>query len=862
MIKENYNPHEIEPQVQQDWDKEKVFRAVVDHNKEKFYCLSMFPYPSGRLHMGHVRNYTIGDVISRYQRMLGKNVLQPMGWDAFGLPAENAAIKHQVAPAKWTKENIAYMKDQLKSLGFGYDWDRELATCDPEYYRWEQWFFTKLIDKGMAYKKVSAVNWCPNDKTVLANEQVIDGCCWRCDGPVVRKEIPQWFIKITAYAEELLNDLDQLEGWPDQVKAMQRNWIGKSRGVQLRFGLQDRDDNLEVYTTRPDTLLGVSYVAVAASHPLAKEAATNNAELTAFLEECAKAGTAEADLAVAEKKGMATGLYAVHPLTGDTVPVWVANFVLMEYGTGAVMSVPAHDQRDFEFAQKYGLPINQVIAPDTSKSADEAADISKEAYTEHGILVNSGEFDGLDFDAAFEAIAAKLESLGLGEIKVNYRLRDWGVSRQRYWGAPIPVIRTADGESVAAPEEMLPIILPTDVVMDGVNSPIKNNPEFENIEFNGEAAFRETDTFDTFMESSWYYARYCSAQDNTQMLDPKEANYWLPVDQYVGGIEHAILHLLYARFFHKLLRDAGLVDSDEPFKNLLTQGMVLAESYFYANDNGSKEWVSPDEVTIERNDKGRITSAIRTADGQVLEAVGMSKMSKSKNNGVDPQEAIASYGADTVRLYTMFAAPPEQTLEWSDAGVQGALRFLQRVWRFSHELLQHAEHGDLSSLNKEEKDARRKTHETIAKVSDDIGRRYHFNTAIAAIMELLNTLQKLDFNSSSSRAVIYESLDAVIRMLSPITPHISQALWQAFGNEGYVINAPWPQVDNSALVRDSIEIVVQVNGKLRAKLEVAVDISKEDLEAEALAAVSNYLTDLTVNKVIVVPKKLVSIVAK
>lgn len=857
MITENYNPHEIEPQVQKTWEQEQVFRAVVDHNKEKFYCLSMFPYPSGRLHMGHVRNYTIGDVISRYQRMLGKNVMQPMGWDAFGLPAENAAIKNKTAPAKWTKENIAYMKNQLKSLGFGYDWDRELATCDPEYYRWEQWFFTKLIDKGMAYKKVSAVNWCPNDQTVLANEQVIDGCCWRCDGPIVRKEIPQWFIRITDYAEELLNDLDKLEGWPDQVKAMQRNWIGKSKGVQLRFGLQGRDDQLEVYTTRPDTLMGVSYVAVAAGHPLAKEAAQNNPELATFLEECAKAGTAEADLAVAEKKGMATDLLAVHPLTGKTVPIWVANFVLMEYGTGAVMAVPAHDQRDFEFAQKYDLPINQVIAP----ANNETIDLSKEAFTEHGQLVNSGEFDGLEFDAAFTAIANKLEALGLGEIKVNYRLRDWGVSRQRYWGAPIPVIRTADGDTVAAPEEMLPVLLPTDVVMDGVNSPIKNNPEFENIEFNGEPAFRETDTFDTFMESSWYYARYCSAQDNTQMLDPKEANYWLPVDQYVGGIEHAILHLLYARFFHKLLRDAGLVDSDEPFKNLLTQGMVLAESYFYTNENGSKEWVSPSEVAIERDEKGRVISAKRTSDGQVLESVGMSKMSKSKNNGVDPQEAIASYGADTVRLYTMFASPPEQTLEWSDAGVQGAQRFLQRIWRLSHELLQHQDQGDLSSLTKEEKDARRKTHETIAKVSDDIGRRYHFNTAIAAIMELLNTLQKLDFNSSSSRAVLRESLDAIIRMLSPITPHISQVLWQAFGNEGQVVNASWPEVDSSALVRDSIEIVVQVNGKLRAKVEVAADISKEDLEAEALAAVTNHTADKTVRKVIVVPNKLVNIVA-
>lgn len=856
-MQDTYTPHEIEPAIQKRWDNEQVFRATVDTNKEKFYCLSMFPYPSGRLHMGHVRNYSIGDVISRYQRMQGKNVLQPMGWDAFGLPAENAAIKHKTAPAKWTKENIAYMKGQLKSLGFGYDWEREVATCDPEYYRWEQWFFTTLIEKGLAYKKVAAVNWCPNDQTVLANEQVIEGCCWRCDGPVVRKEIPQWFIKITAYAEELLNDLDQLEGWPDQVKAMQRNWIGKSRGVQLRFSLKNRSDDLEVYTTRPDTLMGVSYVAVAAGHPLAKEAATHNPFLAAFLEECKKSGTAEADLATAEKKGMATGFTAIHPLTGKEIPVWVANFVLMEYGTGAVMAVPAHDQRDFEFAQKYSLPISQVIAP----AKGETIDLTQAAFTEYGTLVNSGEFNGLGFEQAFDAIAAKLNSLGKGEIKTNYRLRDWGVSRQRYWGAPIPVIRTQDGDIQAAPAELLPVILPTEVVMDGINSPIKNNPEFENASLNGVSVFRETDTFDTFMESSWYYARYCSPKSTEHMVDPKEGNYWLPVDQYIGGIEHAILHLLYARFFHKLLRDAGLVQSDEPFKNLLTQGMVLAEAFYYTNDNGAKEWVNPLEVSVERDEKGRVIAAKRNADGQAVIAAGMSKMSKSKNNGIDPQDAIAQYGADIVRLYTMFAAPPEQTLEWLDSGVQGAQRFLQRLWRLSYDLLQQKDRGSLADLNKDEKDAYRKVHETIAKVSDDIGRRYHFNTAIAAVMELMNSLHKLELSREGGRAVIAEGLDAVIRMLSPITPHITQVLWEAFGHSGFVVDATWPQVNQQALVRDSIEIVVQVNGKLRGKIEVPADTNKEAIEALAQAAVAKSLEGLTIRKVIVVPGKLVNIVA-
>ena len=857
-MQETYQPQTIETAVQQHWEKNQVFKAVVDDSKEKFYCLSMFPYPSGRLHMGHVRNYTIGDVISRYQRMQGKNVMQPMGWDAFGLPAENAAIKHQVAPAKWTKENIAYMKGQLKSLGFGYDWDRELATCDPEYYRWEQWFFTQLIDKGLAYKKVSAVNWCPNDQTVLANEQVIDGCCWRCDSEVERKEIPQWFIRITDYADELLNDLDQLD-WPDQVKAMQRNWIGKSRGIQMSFGLKDRADELEIYTTRPDTLMGVSYVAVAAGHPLAREAAESNAELTAFIEECSKSGTAEADMATAEKKGMPTGFTAIHPISGKEVPVWVANFVLMEFGTGAVMAVPAHDQRDWEFASKYGIDIQQVIAP----AAGEEIDLTREAFTEKGTLVNSGDFDGLNFEEAFDAIAARLKADGKGEVKTNYRLRDWGVSRQRYWGAPIPVIRTQDGETVAAPESHQPVILPTDVVMDGVNSPIKNNPEFENIDLDGQPAFRETDTFDTFMESSWYYARYCSPQDDTQMLDPKEANYWLPVDQYIGGIEHAILHLLYARFFHKLLRDAGLVNCDEPFKNLLTQGMVLAEAFYYSNENGAKEWVNPLDVTVERDDKGRVTGAKRTDDGLELHAAGMSKMSKSKNNGVDPQEAIKQYGADTVRLYTMFAAPPEQTLEWSDSGVQGAQRFLQRVWRLSYELNQQADRGELSSLSKDEKDARRKLHETIQKVSDDVGRRYSFNTGIAAIMELINTLQKQDISSTGGRAVVAEGLDAVIRMLSPIAPHMTQALWEAFGHEGLVVDAPWPEVDEKALEKDSILLIVQVNGKVRAKLEAPATAGKDELEAMAMAeeSVQKQIDGKTVRKVIVVPGKLVNIVA-
>ncbi|MEH6348201.1 MAG: leucine--tRNA ligase [Bermanella sp.] len=858
-MQEQYNPQEIESQVQQFWNKNQVFKAVVDSNREKFYCLSMFPYPSGRLHMGHVRNYTIGDVISRYQRMQGKNVMQPMGWDSFGLPAENAAIKHNVAPGKWTDENIDYMKDQLNSLGFGYDWDRELATCKPEYYRWEQWFFTKLVEKDLAYKKVSAVNWCPHDKTVLANEQVIDNCCWRCDTPIERKEIPQWFIRITNYAEELLNDLDQLDEWPEKVKAMQRNWIGKSQGVEMTFEIKGNDNSVDIYTTRPDTLMGVSYLAVAAGHPLAIEAAQGNDALTAFIEECKLGGTAEADIATMEKKGCATGLTAIHPISGKEVPVWVANFVLMGYGTGAVMSVPAHDQRDYEFAKKYDLEINQVIAP----AGKEECDISKAAFTEKGKLINSGEFDGLTSAKAFKAIAYSLTKSGKGKTQTNYRLTDWGVSRQRYWGTPVPIINKANGEQVVVPEEMLPVELPTDVVMDGVNSPIKNNPEFENIEFGGEQAFRETDTFDTFMESSWYYARYCSPQDDTQMINPEEANYWLPVDQYIGGIEHAILHLLYARFFHKLLRDAGLVKGDEPFKSLLCQGMVLADAFSYQNENGGKEWVNPGDVQLDRDEKGRVIKA--SFEDKVLNHEGMIKMSKSKNNGADPQEAIDLYGADVVRLYTMFAAPPEQSLEWSNAGVQGAQKFLQRVWRLAAELVAggEVEALDASKLDDNQKAARRKTHETIQKVSDDISRRNAFNTAIAAIMELTNTLLKLDKSNEQGRAVLKEAVNAMTKMLAPIAPHMCHVLFKELGNDGLILDAPWPEVDESALVRDSITIVVQVNGKMRGKIEMPANIDKDGAieTAKADANVQKFLEGNTVRKEIYVPGKLVNIVA-
>ena len=816
---QHYAPRDIETCAQQFWQDQNSFAAVEDASREKYYCLAMFPYPSGKLHMGHVRNYSIADVISRYQRMLGKNVLQPMGWDAFGLPAENAAVKNKTAPAKWTVENIAYMRDQLKQLGFAYDWKREFATCKSDYYRWEQWFFTRLYEKGMVYKKTSAVNWCPVDETVLANEQVIDGCCWRCDTQVQRKEIPQWFIKITSYADQLLNDLDQLDGWPEQVKTMQRNWIGRSQGVQMRFDLDAPIagmDNFEVYTTRPDTLMGVTYVSLAAEHPISLELAKTNAALAAFIDECRNSSVAEADMATMEKKGMATGINARHPITGEAVQVWVANYVLMDYGTGAVMAVPAHDQRDYEFAKKYDLAINQVIAPENGDTIN----LDDGAFTEKGVLVNSAAFDGLNFDAAFAAISDELVAQGKGQVTTNYRLRDWGVSRQRYWGAPIPIFNLPDGGEIAVPAHKLPILLPEDVEMDGVQSPIKADPEWRKDELDGVAVERETDTFDTFMESSWYYARFTCPDFEDGMLDPDRANYWLPVDQYVGGIEHAILHLLYARFFHKLMRDEGLLDSDEPFKQLLCQGMVLKDG---------------------------------------------SKMSKSKGNTVDPQALIEQYGADTVRLFIMFAAPPEQSLEWSDSAVEGSHRFLKRLWKLA---ATHLEAGPApalipESLSGPQQDLRRKTHETIAKVSDDYGRRLTFNTAIAAVMELVNEISRFQRQSDQCLAVEREAIEATVRLLAPIVPHISHQLWLNLGHSDAVIDATWPQVDESALVRNTIEMAVQVNGKLRATIEVAADADAESIKqmAREQENVQRFLADLTIRKEILVPKKLVNIVA-
>lgn len=860
-MQQHYRPDLIEPAVQQYWAENKVFKAIKDTSKEKYYCLSMFPYPSGRLHMGHVRNYTIGDVVSRYQRMNGKNVLQPIGWDAFGLPAEGAAIKNKTAPAKWTYENIEYMKNQLKMLGFGYDWDREIATCRPEYYKWEQWFFTELYKKGLVYKKTSTVNWCPNDETVLANEQVHEGCCWRCDTPVEQKEIPQWFIKITDYAEQLLGGLDQLPQWPDMVKTMQRNWIGRSEGVEITFDVADTAEKVAVYTTRPDTFYGVSYLGIAAAHPLADLAAEKNPELAEFIREAKNAKVAEADLATMEKKGMATGLFAIHPLTGEKLPIWVANFVLMHYGTGAVMAVPAHDQRDFEFAQKYSLPIKQVIAP----LADEEIDLTKQAFVEHGKLVNSAEFDGLDFDGAFNGIADKLEKLGVGKRQVNYRLRDWGVSRQRYWGAPIPMLTLPNGETVPAPIEDLPIILPEDVVMDGVKSPIKADPNWAKTTFNGEPALKETDTFDTFMESSWYYARYTSPSYTEGMLDKDEANYWLPVDQYIGGIEHATMHLLYFRFFHKLLRDAGFVTSDEPAQKLLCQGMVLADAFYYTSPTNERIWVSPTQVTLERDEKGRIIKAT-DPEGRELVHTGMTKMSKSKNNGIDPQEMVEKYGADTVRLFMMFASPAEMTLEWQESGVEGAKRFLGRVWNLVYEYSQNPAKTalDVTALSADQKALRRDVHKTIAKVSDDIGRRQTFNTAIAAVMELMNKLTRAPLESEQDRAVMAEALSAVVRMLYPITPHICFELWKALGNESTIDHAEWVKADEAAMVEDEKLIVVQVNGKVRGKVTVAADANEETVKTVAFADenVKKFTDNTQIVKVIYVPGKLLNVVVK
>ncbi|MES9867906.1 MAG: leucine--tRNA ligase [Candidatus Thiodiazotropha sp. LLP2] len=860
-MQNQYDPATLEAEVQSYWVNNKTFEVTEDLEKEKFYCLSMFPYPSGKLHMGHVRNYTIGDVIARYQRMLGKNVLQPMGWDAFGLPAENAALKNRVAPAGWTYENIDYMKQQLKRLGFGYDWQRELATCQPEYYKWEQWLFTELYKKGLVYRKHAVVNWDPVDQTVLANEQVIDGRGWRSGALVERREIPQWFIKITDYADELLEEIDQLEEWPDQVRTMQRNWIGRSYGVQMDFGIEGEKDHLTIYTTRPDTLMGVTYVAVAAEHPLALRAAEQNPALAEFIEECRQGGTSEAELETIEKKGMLLGINAVHPVSGELVPVYAANFVLMTYGTGAVMAVPGHDERDHAFARKYGIQIKQVIQPKDGSTLD----IQAEAYTEKGVLQDSGPFTGQTSEDAFESIAGWLQAKGKGGKSKNYRLRDWGVSRQRYWGAPIPMIHCTHCGIVPVPLKDLPVRLPEDIVYDeNTINPIKNNPEFSNCtcpECGGDAQ-RETDTFDTFMESSWYYARYTTPGADS-MLDQR-ANYWLPVDQYVGGIEHAVLHLLYARFYHKLMRDAGLVNSDEPFTRLLTQGMVVADTYYRDQSDGSKHWYNPTEVDVSCDDKGRPLSATLKEDAGSVEIGGIEKMSKSKNNGVDPQTLIDRYGSDTVRLYTMFTSPPDQSLEWSDDGVEGAYRFIKRLWalaetsqdQLSQSLPTEIEYDD------SQKEARRELHELLKKALYDY-QRQRFNNVVSACMGMTNILYKLG-DSTADLAIVKEGLSLVLRLLAPIAPHVTHHLWQTLGFGNEILESEWPEPDEQALKQESLPYVVQVNGKVRATIQVPADADKPAVEKIALENenVKRFIGDSTVRKVIVVPNKLVNVVAK
>ena len=861
-MKKHYHPHQIEKEAQKYWEENNSFAVTEDESKEKYFCLSMFPYPSGRLHIGHVRNYTIGDVISRYQRMQGKNVLQPMGWDAFGLPAENAAIKNKTSPALWTYTNIDYMKNQLKRLGFGYDWNRELTTCKPDYYKWEQWFFTNLYKKGMVYKKMSFVHWCPNDNTVLANEQIDNGRCWRCDTIVERKELAQWFINITAYADELLADLDQLKEWPEQVKTMQRNWIGRSEGVCIIFQLVNPTEGsqkvLKIYTTRPDILMGVSYLSISTDHPLAKVASVNNVKLGSFIEEYKNNAVTEIKTATMEKTGIDTGLRAMHPITGKEVPIWMVNDSTND-STNAIMAIPAHCQCDYEFATRFELPINQVIQPVNG----EECNLSKAAFTKPGKLINSGEFNGLSSKVAWNVITNKLIAVGKGKKQVNYRLRDWNVSRQRYWGVPIPIRYLEDDTPVTVPMEDLPVLLPEKIDMASIHSSLKIDSEWTKTMHKGQAATRETDTFDTFMESSWYYARYCSPQFNDQMLNSKAANYWLPVDQYIGGIEHAIMHLLYSRFFHKLLRDTGLVDSDEPFKKLLCQGMVLADTFYRLDDKRLKHWISPNYVDFQQDKKRYFIKATLKKTGETVKYAGMQKMSKSKNNGIDPQQLINRYGADTIRFYTMFAAPPEQNLEWSENAVEGAHRFLRRFWKqvSEHLVLGDTPTIDINNLSKQQKDLRRKTHETIQKVSDDCERRLRFNTAIAAIMELNNTISKFKDTSDQGRAVLREALEATTLMLAPIAPHAMHSIWKAFGHIN-IIEARWPTVDKSALEQDTVTILIQVNGKLRAKQKVPATLNKDSITAIALAHVKviKFIQSQKIRKVIVIPGKLVNIV--
>ncbi|MCK9986046.1 MAG: leucyl-tRNA synthetase [Azoarcus sp.] len=872
-MQDKYTPATVESAAQQHWESAQAFRVTEDASKPKYYCLSMFPYPSGKLHMGHVRNYTIGDVLARYHRMRGYNVLQPMGWDAFGMPAENAAIQNNVPPAKWTYANIDYMKAQLKRLGFAIDWSRELATCKPDYYRWEQWLFTRLYKKGLIYKKLGTVNWDPVDETVLANEQVIDGKGWRSGAVVEKREIPMYYMKITAYADELLDALDALPGWPEQVKLMQKNWIGRSEGVEVHFPYDlstiGKSGVLKVFTTRADTLMGATYVAVAAEHPLALQAAANNPELAAFIDECRHGGVAEADLATMEKKGMPTGLRVVHPISGEFMDVWVANYVLMGYGEGAVMAVPAHDERDFAFATKYRLPIRMVVSSTRDAYADTVAPW-QDAYSEHGRLVNSGKYDGLHFQDAVDAISADLADKGLGAKRTQYRLRDWGISRQRYWGCPIPMINCDDCGNVPVPDEQLPVVLPENVEVTGRGSPLAKMPEFYQCSCPqcGKPARRETDTMDTFVESSWYFLRYASTDNGKAMVDGR-VNYWAPVDQYIGGIEHAILHLLYSRFFTRAMRDEGLVNVSEPFTNLLTQGMVVAETYYRDADGGKKQWINPADVQIERDDKGRITAAKLAADGQPVVIGGTEKMSKSKNNGVDPQALVDQYGADTARLFIIFAAPPDQQLEWSDSGVEGAYRFLRRVWAFGHSFanefraqLPATRTLATAQLPDTLASVRREIHTCLKQANYDFG-KHQFNTVVSAAMKTLNALEKAPRDNAAAHAeVAEEGLSILLRLLAPITPHVAHALWQDCGFAGDILDASWPEPSDAALKQDELDLVLQVNGKLRGNIKVAADASSSQIEAIALAseAAQKFMEGKPPRKVVVVPGRLVNIV--
>jgi leucyl-tRNA synthetase len=860
-VSDPYDPSAIEPEIQRRWEAAGAHRA--EHGEgEPFYCLSMFPYPSGKLHMGHMRNYTISDVISRYHRMQGERVLQPMGWDAFGLPAENAAMSNGVPPAKWTRDNIANMRAQLKLLGFAIDWDRELATCDPDYYRWNQWFFLRLLERGIAYQKTGTVNWDPVDRTVLANEQVIDGRGWRTGAEVERREIPMYYLRITAYADELLESLGELDGWPERVRTMQSNWIGKSEGAEIAFTCGD--ETIKVFTTRPDTLMGATYMAVAPEHPLATRAADSNPELADFIAECRTGGVSEADIAAQEKRGMDTGLRAMHPLTGEELPVWVANYVLMAYGEGAIMAVPAHDERDFEFALKYELPIRQVITRPGNRDYD-ARHWHDDYAEKQGRLINSGRYDGLSWSQGFDAIVADLERQGVGRARTQFRLRDWGISRQRYWGCPIPIIHCPDCGDVPVPEDDLPVVLPEDLVPDGSGNPLERCEAFLAVDCPrcGAAARRETDTMDTFVDSAWYFMRYPCADNHEAMVDRRTSE-WMPVDQYIGGIEHAILHLLYARFWTKLMRDEGLVEVDEPFRRLLTQGMLLAETYYREDDSGRRQWFNPADVDVQRDGKGAIVSATLKSDGRPVEPGGVEKMAKSKNNGVDPQTLVDTYGADTVRLFSMFAAPPEQSLEWSESGVEGAWRFLRRLWAgvSSHVAGGVAPGRRPDTLDGQARELRRRLHETIAKVDDDMGRRQTFNTAIAAIMAFCNELQRFEPGGEAERLLAQEAWESVVCLIAPVTPHIAEALWSELGREGSVFDAGWPAVDERALERSRVTVVVQVNGKVRGRVDVAPDADRDSVLETALGEenIERHVADKSVRKVIWVPDKLLNIV--